>query len=155
MKRMVHAIAGTAAMLLVAVFLTSTVYAELTMDVWIIAGTKRFILYGICLLIPAMAIVGGSGFSLAKGRVGGVIDVKMKRMRVIAANGLVIMLPSAIWLHMLASTGSFGMTFVIVQIIEIAGGLLQLYLLGRNFRDGLRLSGRLRRTAPRKAKTAG
>ena len=155
MKRMAHAIAGIAALLLVAAFLAGTIYAELTMDEILIAETKRLILYGICLLIPAMAVTGGSGFSLARGRAGGLVDIKMKRMRMLAANGLVVMLPSAIWLHMLASEGSFGVTFVIVQIIEIAGGLVQVYLLGRNFRDGLKLSGRLRRIAPRKTKTAG
>jgi hypothetical protein len=155
MKRMVHAIAGTAAMLLVATFLVSTIYAEVTMDERLIAGTKLLILYGLCLLIPAMAVTGGSAFSLAKGRVGGPVDAKMKRMRVVAVNGLVVMLPSAIWLYWLAAEGNFGTGFLIVQAVEIAGGLLQLYLLGRNFRDGLRLSGRLRRMAPRKTKTAG
>jgi hypothetical protein len=112
------------------------------------------ILYGLCLLIPVMAITGGSGFWLARGRVGGVVDAKKRRMRIIAANGLVVMLPSAIWLSMLASDRSFGATFFVVQGIEIAGGLLQLSLLGCNFRDGFKLSGRLRRMA-HKTKTAG
>ena len=155
MKRMVHAIAGTLATLLVAAFLGVTLYAELTMDEALIAETKRLILYGLCLLIPAMAVTGGSGFSLAKARVGGIVDTKKKRMRLVAANGLLVLLPSAIWLHVLASAGNFGTTFFVVQGVEIVGGLLQLYLLGRNFRDGLKLSGRLRRMAPRKTKTAG
>jgi len=154
MKRMVHAMAGTLALLLVTAFLASTLYAELVMDQGLIAATKRLILYGICLLIPAMAVAGGSGFSLAARRVGGIVDAKKMRMRIIAANGLLIMLPSAIWLHMLASAGSFGAAFFLVQAIEIAGALLQLYLLGRNFHDGLKLSGRLRRLAPRQAKSA-
>jgi hypothetical protein len=152
MKRMVHAVAGTVAILLVATFLASTAYSELAMDGALIARTKRLILYGVCLLIPAMAMTGGSGFSLAKGRVGGIVDSKGRRMRIIAVNGLIIMLPSAIWLHMLAAERSFGTVFFIVQTIEIAGGTLQLYLLGRNFRDGLKLSGRLRRMAPPKRK---
>jgi hypothetical protein len=155
MKRMCHAIAGTLALLLVASFLGSTLYAELLMDQNLIAEIKRLILYGICLLIPAMAVAGGSGFSLASGRVGGIADAKKVRMRVIAANGLLVMLPSAVWLDMLASAGDFGTIFFVVQGVEIAGGLVQLILLGRNFRDGLRLSGRLRRVAPQKTKTAG
>ena len=76
-------------------------------------------------------------------------------MRIVAANGLIVMLPSAIGLHVLAAKGDFGAVFVTVQAIEILGGLAQLYLLGRNFRDGLKLSGRLRRITPRKTKTAG
>ena len=155
MKPIAHVAAGTLAMLLVTAFLVGTIYAEFTMDHVLVAETKRLILYGICLLIPAMAIVGGSGFSLGRGRVGGIVDAKKKRMRIIAANGLVVMLPSAVWLDMKASGAHFDASFVIVQCIEVAGGLVQLYLLGRNFRDGLKLSGRLRRAKPRKTKTAG
>jgi hypothetical protein len=92
-----------------------------------------------------MAMVGGSGFSLAAGRVGPVVEIKKKRMRLIAANGILVMLPSAIWLYYSAAGGEFGTPFMIVQGIELAGGLTQFYLLARNFRDGLRLSGRLRR----------
>lgn len=155
MKAIAHAAAGTLAMLLVTAFLIGTVYAELTLDEALIAETKRLVLYGLCLLIPAMAITGGSGFSLASGRVGGIVEAKKKRMRLIAANGMLVMLPSAIWLHMQASARQLGTAFAIVQAIEIAGGLLQLTLLGRNFRDALKLSGRLRRAQPRKTKTAG
>lgn len=155
MKPMIHAAAGTLALLLVASFLGASLYAELMMDEALIAETKRLILLGVCLLIPAMAATGGSGFALAKGRIGGIVEAKKRRMRILAGNGLVVMLPSAIWLHMLASAGNFGTQFLVVQAMEFAGALLQLYLLGRNFRDGLKLSGRLRRTTTRKTKTAG
>jgi hypothetical protein len=155
MKRIVHAVAGTIALLLVAIFFVASLYAELMMDAVLIAQTKRIILYGVCLLVPAMAITGGSGFSLAKGRAGGIVDAKKMRMRILAANGLLVMLPSAVCLDLLASAGHFGAIFMGVQTVEFAGGLLQFYLLGRNFRDGLTLSGRLRRRAPRKTKTAG
>lgn len=155
MKAIAHAAAGMLAMLLVTAFLTGTIYAELTLDEALIAETKRLILYGICLLIPAMMITGGSGFSLGRGRAGGIIDAKKKRMLGIAANGLLVMLPSAIWLNIQASAGQFGAAFIFVQIVEVAGGSLQLYLLGSNFRDGLKLSGRLRRNMSRKTKTAG
>ena len=69
--------------------------------------------------------------------------LKKKRMRLIAANGMLVMLPSAIWLYFSAAKGEFGTAFIVVQGIELAGGFTQLYLLARNFRDGLRLSGRL------------
>lgn len=155
MKTLAHAIAGTLAMLLVVAFLGGTLYAELAMDPELILDVKRMILYGVCLLIPAMAVTGGSGFSLAAGRSGGLIDVKKRRMRLIAANGLAVMLPSAIALYVLASGGHFGPLFVAVQIVEIVGGVLQLSLLGRNFRDGLALTARRRRGPPAKTKTAG
>lgn len=155
MKAIAHAAAGTLAMMLVSAFLAGSVYAELTFDTTLIADVKRLILYGLCLLIPAMAVTGASGFSLGRGRPGGIVDAKRNRMLVIAANGLLVMLPSAIWLDMQASERAFGMAFFVVQFIEIAGGLVQFYLLGRNFRDGLKLSGRLRRAMPRIKKTAG
>jgi len=155
MKPVLHAAVGTLALLLVTSFLASSLYAEVMMDEALIAETKRLILYGVCLLIPAMAATGCSGFALAKGRVGGIVEAKKKRMRILAGNGLLVMLPAAIWLHMLASSGNFGTQFVVIQVVEFAGGVLQFTLLGRNFRDGLTLSGRLRRNASRKTKTAG
>jgi hypothetical protein len=145
MKKIAHAVAGSLAMLLVLSFLTITILSELSMDAGNVALAKRIILYGICLLVPLMAIAGGSGFSLAAGRVGPLVDGKKKRMRLIAANGMLVMLPSAIWLYYSAVKGEFGSAFVVVQGIELVGGFAQLYLLARNFRDGLRLSGRLRR----------
>lgn len=155
MKPITHAIAGTLVMLLIAGFLGATAYAELSGDGVLILDVKRSILYGLCLLIPAMAIAGGSGFSLADGRTGPLIAAKKARMRLVAGNGLIVLLPSAIWLYIQASAGRFDAGFVAVQAIEIIGGLVQLYLLGRNFRDGLKLSGRLRRMVSHKTKTAG
>jgi hypothetical protein len=145
MKKVAHAAAGSVALLLVLSFLTITILSELSMDAANVIVAKRVILYGICLLVPLMAMAGGSGFLLAAGRVGPVVGLKKKRMRLIAANGMLVMLPSAIWLYYSAAKGEFGTAFMVVQGIELAGGFTQLYLLARNFKDGLRLSGRLRR----------
>jgi hypothetical protein len=145
MKKIVHAVAGSLALLLVLSFLTITILSELSMDAGNVLLAKRMILYGICLLVPLMAIAGGSGFSLSAGRVGSLVDGKKKRMRLTAANGMLVMLPSAIWLYYSAAKGEFGPVFLVVQGIELAGGFAQFYLLARNFRDGLRMSGRLRR----------
>ncbi|UVC07667.1 hypothetical protein IHQ71_21085 [Rhizobium sp. TH2] len=145
MKKVAHAVAGSVALLLVLSFLTITILSELSMDAENVILAKRMVLYGIALLIPMMAVTGGSGFSLAAGRVGPLVELKKKRMRLIAANGMLVMLPSAIWLYYSAAKGEFGTAFMVVQAIELVGGFTQLYLLGRNFRDGLRLSGRLRR----------
>lgn len=145
MKKVVHAAAGSLALLLVSCFLLATIASELSMDVGNVVLAKTAILYGIFILIPAMMIAGGSGFSLASGRAGPVIGTKKKRMRLIAANGAMVMLPSAIWLYWSATQGAFGASFMIVQAVELAGGVLQFYLLAKNFHDGLRISGRLRR----------
>lgn len=54
-----------------------------------------------------------------------------------------IMIPAAIYLSIKATAGEFDAPFYVVQAIELATGLIQLTLLGKNFKAGLRLSGRL------------
>jgi hypothetical protein len=66
MKPIIHAIAGTAAMLTIATFWTSTLISELFMDHTAVVGIKHAIVYGLFLLVPFMAATGGSGFALSK-----------------------------------------------------------------------------------------
>jgi hypothetical protein len=70
---------------------------------------------------------------------------KLRRMKIIAANGLLVLVPSALFLNWRASAGDFGAAYFAVQLIEFAAGGVNLALLGLNMRDGLRLSGRLRK----------
>lgn len=137
--------AGTLALLTVAVFVTSTLVAELFLDHTAVAIVKRAIAYTIPLLVLFLAMTGGSGFSLAKNRSGDIIARKLKRMQVIALNGIFVLAPSAIFLHLKASAAAFDTAFFGVQIVEICAGILQLILLGLNWRDGLTLSGKLRK----------
>jgi hypothetical protein len=141
----VHAVAGSIALLLVAAFWSVTVVSELFWSPAAVAAVKRAVLYGIAFLIPALIIAGGSGFALSARRKGELVDVKKARMRLIALNGLLVLAPSAVFLSGKAAAGQFDAAFGTVQAIELAAGALQLILLGRNFRDGLRLAGRLRR----------
>jgi Na+/H+ antiporter NhaA len=96
-------------------------------------------------LIPALAATGGSGLALAKGRRAGLIGAKIKRMPLIAANGLLILIPSALFLASRARAGEFDSGFYAVQALELAAGAANLALLGLNMRDGLTMKGRLRR----------
>ncbi|MGO9773237.1 MAG: hypothetical protein ACLPSW_27565, partial [Roseiarcus sp.] len=68
-----------------------------------------------------------------------------KRMPFIAANGVLILIPSALFLASKASAGVFDTSFYAVQALELIAGATNLTLLGLNMRDGLRLKGRLRR----------
>ena len=61
---------------------------------------------------------------------------KKKRMPVIAINGLVILVPAAIYLQAKASQGDFDTTFYAVQVIELIAGASNLILMGLNIRDG-------------------
>ena len=67
-------------------------------------------------------------------------------MPVIAFNGLLILVPSAFFLAYKAGSGDFDTSFYAVQALELVAGAVNLSLIGLNIRDGLRLSGRLRRS---------
>jgi sorbitol-specific phosphotransferase system component IIC len=146
-KTAIHAAAGTLAMLLIATFWTSTLVSELFLDTAAVVAVKHAIaMYGLLCLVVFMAMTGGSGFALGKVRKARLIEEKKKRMLLIGANGLLIMIPSAIFLNIKAADGAFDRWFYAVQVLELAVGVVQLTLMGKNFRAGLRLSGRLRAT---------
>lgn len=154
MPRLAHLAAGVVAPLCIAVFFVASVLVELCGSPAAIAQLKAWIVTpGLWILIPALAATGGSGTFLARSRRGRLVDAKRKRMAWIAANGLLVLLPSALLLDHWAAAGEFGAAFVAVQALELAAGALNLALIGLNFRDGLRLSGRLR-GAPRPAPQA-
>lgn len=68
-------------------------------------------------------------------------------MKVVATNGLSILLPSAFVLASWANAGRFDSAFYVLQGVELLAGAVNFSLLALNMRDGLRLSGRL---APRR-----
>lgn len=143
MKPIVHAIAGTTAMLIIASFWTSTLISELFLGHAAVAAVKHAIVIGLFLLVPFMAATGGSGFALGKTRKGWLLNQKQKRMAIIGANGLLVMIPAAIFLNDKAAAGEFDVAFYAVQVVELIVGVAQLTLMGMNFRDGLKLAGRL------------
>lgn len=146
MKQIIHRAAAITATLCIAIFFSSTLVVELLGSQASIATVKSLIVFpGLFILVPAIAITGGTGFSLARGRKGRLLDSKKKRMPFIGANGLLILLPAAIYLNQLAAAGSFDITFYVVQGLELAAGAINLTLMSLNIRDGLKLSGRLRK----------
>jgi hypothetical protein len=88
---------------------------------------------------------GGTGFVLSKGSRPGMISAKLKRMPLIAANGVLVLIPAALFLASKARAGEFDTAFYVVQALGILAGATNITLLGLNMRDGLRLNGRLRR----------
>lgn len=150
MKSKLHGIFGAVALLCITSFWLSTVVSELFLGQASVTAVKNAVLTGMWLLIPAMAATGGSGFSLAKGRGGRLVGVKGRRMRIVAANGLLVLLPSAFVLASWANAGRFDGAFYALQGVELLAGAVNFTLLVLNMRDGLRLSGHLtpRRPAP-------
>ena len=66
-------------------------------------------------------------------------------MPIIAANGVLILIPSALFLAHKAGAVEFGASFYAVQALELAAGAANITLLGLNMRDGLKMKGWLRR----------
>lgn len=148
MKSKLHGIFGAVALLCITTFWFSTVVSETFMDQASVVAVKNAILAGMWLLIPAMAATGGSGFSLAKGRGGRLVGIKGRRMKFVAANGLLVLLPSAFVLASWADAGRFDGAFYALQGLELLAGAVNFALLVLNARDGLKLGGRLAAKRP-------
>ena len=145
MVKIIHPIAGGVAIMMIATFWLSTALTELLASQAIVTTVKTAIPWGFLLLIPALAVAGGSGLFMSRNRRTGLIGRKAKRMPMIAANGILILIPSALYLASKASAGEFDTAFYAVQVLELAAGAANIMLLGLNMRDGLRMKGRFRR----------
>ena len=142
MKAIVHRIAGTVALLSIATFWMSTIISEVLLNHEAVLAVKQAIVYGLFLLVPAIAITGISGFLLGKRRNGNLTVQKKKRMRFIVANGLLVLIPCALFLNGKAAASEFDMHFYAVQFLELVVGMVQIILMSLNFRDGRTLAGK-------------
>ncbi|EEW24848.1 hypothetical protein [Rhodobacter ferrooxidans] len=147
MLSVMHRVSGAIAALTIASFWLSTLISELFLTQSAIVTVKTLIPYGFLLLIPAMAAVGATGFRLAKGRSAGLIGAKRKRMPFVAANGVLVLIPAALFLSWKSQAGAFDAAFYAVQGLELLAGATNLTLLGLNLRDGRRLTAPRRRAA--------
>jgi hypothetical protein len=143
----VHRVAGPLAMAIVALFLASTIAVELVGDPSAVAFVKRAIFVGLGALVPAMAAAAGSGRLLGRRfRRTPTLEAKARRMPLILANGLLVLVPTAVLLDRLAQRGDFGAHFAALQAVELAAGATNLPLLALMARDG-RAMARARREA--------
>ncbi|CUJ78227.1 MULTISPECIES: hypothetical protein [Achromobacter] len=146
MKHRIHAAAALLTLLFLAAFWISTVASELFLAASAVAQVKLAIAYALLGFVPVMMLTAASGFLMGgKGR-HPLLLAKRKRMPFIAANGLLILVPAAVFLALRAQAGLLDGVFYGVQVLELAAGAANLALIGLNIRDGLRL-GRLRRGA--------
>ena len=147
MTKTIHPIAGGIALLMILTFWLSTALSELFGGLALVTTVKTLIPWGFIVLIPAMMTVGGSGFRLGEKMRGPLVAAKRKRMMFVAANGILILMPSALYLSFKAQAGVFDTGFYAVQAVELIAGAVNIALLGLNMRDGLRMTGKLRRSA--------
>lgn len=146
MKHRIHAAAAMLTLLFLAAFWMSTVVSELFLSASAVAQVKIAIAYALWGFLPVMTLTAASGFLMGgKGR-HPLLLAKRRRMPFIAINGLLILVPAAVFLSLRAQAGLLDRAFYGVQALELAAGAANLALIGLNIRDGLRL-GRLRRGA--------
>lgn len=139
--KLAHPVAGALAIATIGTFWVSTVLSELFASHSVVAAVKTAIPWGFVLLIPALAVAGGTGVALAKGRRVGLTGVKFKRMPFIAGNGILVLVPSALFLASKAQAAEFDATFYAVQALELVAGATNVTLLALNMRDGLKMRG--------------
>lgn len=144
MLKRLHPIAGILGFLTIVTFWTSTVASELFGSRETIIAVKLAIPWGLLLLVPALAIAGATGFRMAGTSPEPRIAAKKRRMPFIGGNGILILVPAALTLAVLASRGELGSLFYGVQAVELVAGAANILLMSLNIRDGLRLSGRLK-----------
>jgi hypothetical protein len=139
MPNRIHSLAGTLALLTILTFWMATVFSEAFGEAAAVIAVKTAIPWGFLILIPALAATGGSGVALARECSGALVERKRRRMAFIAANGLLILVPSALFLSLKAQAGELVGDFFAVQALELIAGAANLLLLALNLRDGLRL----------------
>ena len=141
MIKLIHPIAGALAIATIGTFWLSTVLSELFASHATVAAVKSTIPWGFLLLIPALAATGGTGVILAMGR----RNQQQEAPRYGALNGILILIPSALFLASKAQAAEFDAMFYAVQAIELIAGATNITLLALNGRDGLKMKGWLRR----------
>ena len=132
---LVHRISSISAYLLIMSFFISTVVVELFGDQHAILAVKTYISYAIWAVVPLMAAAGITGAKMAPNVKKGPLAAKEKRMPFVAMNGVLVLVPAAIYLQHLAAIGQFDTTFYIVQIVELIAGFTNLTLMTLNIRD--------------------
>lgn len=140
MLRIVHPVAGLIALVTIATFWISTTLSEAFGTEATVVAVKTTIPWGFIVLIPALAATGGSGFTLSRGQRTGAVKAKLNRMPFIAANGVLVLIPSALFLASRARVSEFDAMFYAVQGIELVAGAVNIALLSLSTRDGMALT---------------
>ncbi len=130
-----HRITSISAYLLIMSFFTSTVAVELFGDHHTTLVVKTYISYAIWAVVPLIAAAGITGSKMAPNVKKGPLAAKKKRMPFVAMNGILILVPAAIYLQHLAASNQFDTTFYIVQLVELLAGFTNLTLMTLNIRD--------------------
>ena len=140
----VHLAAAVGAVVVIVTFLISSAVTELIGTAGEVHALRHDIMLGLPLLIACLVTAALTGRRLGGRSKAPVVRRKQRRMTLIAALGVAVLVPCAVVLNYRAMGA--------LEITELVAGGLNLTLLGLNFRDGRALT-RRRRTA-RQRRTA-
>jgi len=135
----VHRVSAAGALTLITVFLLSSAIVEPAGGPAAVRTLRAAILLAMPVLIACLAAAALTGYRLAGRSRAALIRRKLRRTQALAAVGLVVLVPCALTLGLLAGAGTAGRA---AEIIELLAGAASLALLALNFRDGRRVSGR-------------
>lgn len=132
-----HKVFAIVAFTTIVIFWLSTLTVELFLTNEVITFIKSLIVKpGLFILIPSIIITGITGVIISKkSNKKELITKKKKRMPIIAILGVFVLLPSAIYLDILASQQIFNIKFYMVQILELVAGAINITLMFLNIRD--------------------
>ena len=136
----IHLTAAIGAVTLIVTFLVASAVTELIGNRGDVHGVRQWIVFGLPLLVGCLATAALTGRRLARKSKAAVIRRKQRRMQVVAAAGIAILVPCALILDELTATTSAGSVVTALEITELLAGALNLTLLMLNFRDGRGLS---------------
>lgn len=140
----VHVAASTGAIATITLFLFFSGLVELTGGDADVRVLRRDILLGLPVLIACLATAGLTGRELAGKSRSVAVRRKQRRLQIAATIGVLVLVPSAFILNHLSGATATGQTFTALQVVEFLFGTINLSLLVLNFRDGRRMSLRLR-----------
>ncbi|SEH33401.1 hypothetical protein [Magnetospirillum fulvum] len=135
---LIHPLAARATLGLFVLIWGSAVAAGLFADREMLAFIKEVVVWTLFLLTPLTMLTAGTGLILGRARPGPITDRKRRRLRLIVAIGIVILLPATLVLDAMVQSDSYDATlFLVFQGIELVAGLVLLTLMGISVRDGI------------------
>jgi hypothetical protein len=140
----IHTGTSALAMITVVTFFTSTLIIEFSGSVEEIAALKENIFFALPLMLVTMPLVGLSGKKLAGKSRAPLVQRKLKRMKLIAINGFML-ITLATLLYVLSRDLRLDTAFYLLQGLELLLGAVNISLMVLSVRDGMLLSGRLRK----------
>jgi hypothetical protein len=147
----IHLGGSTGALAIITAFLASSAVIELLGDPGDVRVLRHGVLLGLPLLVACLAAAALTGRRLAGRSRAPAVRRKRRRMQIVAAAGLLVLIPCAVILDFLAGSAHAGVLAGALEITEIVAGGLNLALLALNFRDGRGLA---RRRGPARSPTS-